>query len=424
MASQPTTPSGWKVYGSSFPYIPDQSSSVHISPNYPQDWWHKYVNRGIYVDRGDLEELPAAEDGEIRVIFADVVDLTNLFHDLPMDGPFGRLVHGVICARVLTSTDQILWPIETNSWSSYAKSVVICAEEFDHPVTLHWKDIAPTGNEGELTLNNDNFGKHSQGKMIGVRIEWTKENPKGSITYLANYDELRQLPEFGKSIYQSEFRACLTTQLRVAQVQLWQNPSMAADLAAYIVKVTNDSPQDRNMNTLAMSIRQYAVAQAITGNAVSYAPLLKISPYVKVLNEGLEAASGFETQYHRFQDRARSLQDKVDIWTAMAEQAQSAVDLQSGLTVDARKKYDEADRTVDLSMSKFKAQKTVVEALMSQFETQVEGKQTLIQNEIDDDEGNLKELESEKARLEASKASCSKSAAQGVSPFPLSLGSH
>lgn len=142
-----------------------------------------------------------------------------------------------------------------------------------------------------------------------------------------------------------EYQAHLQTQLRIASSLFWQNTSIAVSICSHVATVTASMTQFPLVNAQAVALGQQLAAQAMTGPDTSYAPVLVIDEYMETMEKALDAASAFETQYNRFQDKEQTTQDQVAVWEVMLQQEINEKNMRVGIRDAAHDRYNDASKT-------------------------------------------------------------------------------
>ncbi|KAL4863273.1 hypothetical protein BDV12DRAFT_202238 [Aspergillus spectabilis] len=361
---QPHSPSEWRDYARSLAGIPGQS-------NFSADgshWYgelvtcYRYATRGIYLKPADWEttEKPYGKACDER---PGILNEGALF----------------IFARVITCS----FPLDLLISDGYAqRHVVFNTSALDQRVSLWWyAGPADQPTVRRITLND--FVKDGTGVDLCYQI-----SPSPTIddsgyydateVPLTKLDSFNNLPdrthlEVPDSVFAvSELRAHLHTQLRIAEVLFWTNPSMSASVASWIELATRNNSEDSDIHLQAANICQQICAQGLTGQSASHAPVLDIQPYMSTLGLGITAASDFEREYERFQDRTVSLEQQLSAWQTMQDKAENSIEMHSILTEGALGKYNNATKIVQYSMDQFKADKDTLEEKRAAFKKGIE----------------------------------------------------
>ncbi|KAB8260354.1 hypothetical protein BDV32DRAFT_158790 [Aspergillus pseudonomiae] len=139
-----------------------------------------------------------------------------------------------------------------------------------------------------------------------------------------------------------DLQSSLETQLLIALVLLWRNPSIATSICSYVASVTFDLALNfyAQINTQAVALGQQLVAQAMMGQDIS--PALKIDQYMSTVRDALDAVTTFEEQYQRFQDNKCNVDGLKLAWEALLQHAQTQLNKDITLRKVAWDKYQNA----------------------------------------------------------------------------------
>ncbi|GAB1210833.1 hypothetical protein APSETT445_009631 [Aspergillus pseudonomiae] len=139
-----------------------------------------------------------------------------------------------------------------------------------------------------------------------------------------------------------DLQSSLETQLLIALVLLWRNPSIATSICSYVASVTSDLALNfyAQINTQAVALGQQLVAQAMMGQDIS--PALKIDQYMSTVRDALDAVTTFEEQYQRFQDNKCNVDGLKLAWEALLQHAQTQLNKDITLRKVAWDKYQDA----------------------------------------------------------------------------------
>lgn len=168
---------------------------------------------------------------------------------------------------------------------------------------------------------------------VGLTISF--ENGKLEYEYEKRYRESRS----------DELKASLNTQLRIALVQFWRNMSIAISLCSYVANMTKDQRYFSLLNTQAVALGQQLAGQALAGPDMSYAPVLVLDRYKESTQQALNAATAFQAQFERFQDKKQTAENQKMAWDAMLAQAKNESNMRVNLRNMALEKYNYARET-------------------------------------------------------------------------------
>src|SRR5690606_19850777 len=139
---------------------------------------------------------------------------------------------------------------------------------------------------------------------IGVRVRLS--DGKLSVTYIQKYEPVETtVPEVLKMA---------KTQLRMATIFCWTNPSLAQDLASHVARVTFNSAAAVTQNMQAVALSRQMRAEAIAGPNMSFAPVLSLASYQNTLSGAIAVCRAFENGFDRFSDRKAAIQDQIAAW--------------------------------------------------------------------------------------------------------------
>lgn len=243
-------------------------------------------------------------------------------------------------ARVLTADA----PVNIVFPSSASGAISIYAAVLDQPVTVSTADQSVTIDLGPESANAGVALSFSKGKL---ECEYWKK---------------------GRVIKSSSLKSSLETQLRIALVQFWINSSIAISLCSWIAKMTANEEFYGLLNTQAVALGQQLAGQAISGPNMSYAPVLVHGRYKESMQQALAAATAFEHQFERFQDKKESLEKQIQAWDNMISQIKNVKSLRANLKKMASDKYDSASETVKACEKEFEADNAELKSLQKQFD--------------------------------------------------------
>ncbi|KAL4866747.1 hypothetical protein BDV12DRAFT_172387 [Aspergillus spectabilis] len=372
----PSSPEEWKEYAQSLADIPGQSILSTVLHEGDPDNVVSYTLRGIYVNLADVDNKPGETGYEgyrladQKYIFADVIDVSDVMADIPINF-YETRVHGftfgkaIICARVITCSR----PIDLNMC---AGNVLVLSGSFlDNPVNLVWTTSEKKDPKYRKSVSLTSTMK-PRGAGFGVCLRFTIPTGQDfNDAEIIPISDPSALPEFD-DVARSAYRRHLQTELRVAKALSWSNQSMALSVASWIENATHNDDTGSDLYLEAVNLRQQVAADTLTGSGVSYAPVLNVQTYMSTLKLGVSAASDFEEQFHRFQDRELSLQDQLDAWQTIGEQAQNAIAMHQNLATGALQKYKDASNVDQAALKQFKADKANLEEKRAAFEAGIE----------------------------------------------------
>ncbi|EHK19966.1 uncharacterized protein TRIVIDRAFT_155454 [Trichoderma virens Gv29-8] len=234
-----------------------------------------------------------------------------------------------IVARVLTAAKPVTLCVPSGDASTSA--IAIYARILDQPISVCMGNSEPV----ELDLGADT-------EYVGAAV--ALENGKVVVEYLTTYPDDSH----------AELQESLETELRIALVQFWINTSIAISICSYVASITADQSSYSMLNTQAVALGQQLAGQVIAGQNMTYAPVLVLSTYEDTMKLALAAASAYEIQYDRFQDKASSLEVQIEAWKTMLSQATDNETMQGNLRDSAYQKYQDAAKTADSCNQQFK----------------------------------------------------------------------
>ncbi|KAG8423082.1 hypothetical protein J3458_000002 [Metarhizium acridum] len=287
--------------------------------------------RGVYLDSTAL--LPSM----LRLnVFTDIFALTK--HENVVSPHKNGTIQ--ITARVLTADAPVTIVIPSDA----SGAISIYAAILDQPVTIL---------NGSDNLELD-LGPESE--YIGVTIGFSSGEME--------HDYEKKYP----STSSDDLKASLNTQLRIALVQFWKNMSVAVSLSSYVATMTTNQEYFNLLNTQAVAVGQQLAGQAIAGPDMSYAPVLVLDRYKESTQQALNAATAFEAQFERFQDKKESLEVHKQAWDTMLAQARNENSMRVNLRNMALDKYKSARQTAVSCEAQFKEDDFALEILRIRFE--------------------------------------------------------
>ncbi|PHH90287.1 hypothetical protein CDD83_4088 [Cordyceps sp. RAO-2017] len=328
LGPQPNSPEEWKAYATS-------KEVADIPLREAEDVNHDSkiaMLRGVY-----LEASKALMPSLLRLnIFSDVLAFTQ------QETILSPYKNGIvqIMTRVLTAAAPVNIVIPQNA----SGAMSIYASIVDQPITVSTGSDSLTLDLGTKTDN------------VGVALGFTD----GKLEY-----EYEKKYPASKS---EELRASLSTQLRIALVQFWKRASIAISLCSYVAMLTAGQEGLSLLNTQAVALGQQLAGQAMAGPNMSYAPVLVLDRYKESTQYALNAATAFELQYERFQDKKESVEGQIQAWETMLAQASNEKQMRVNLRNTALDKYKSAAETAKSCSSQFEDDNFNLELLRIRFE--------------------------------------------------------
>ncbi|KAL7934087.1 hypothetical protein V8C35DRAFT_327538 [Trichoderma chlorosporum] len=317
IAPQPNNPTDWQKYANSEVVcaIPLQSSdNVNKSSKIA-------IHRGVFLDASTV-----LDSGMHNLsIYTDV--LAFMTEDITINPAKNGTVN--IVARVLTSVKPVTLRIPSGDAATSAISIY--ARVLDQPISVCMGDSSPVFLA--LGADTDNVGA-----VVAV------ENGEMIVDYLQKYPDDNH----------AELQASLETELRIALVEFWINSSISISICSYVAGITAEQQSYSMLNTQAVALGQQLAGQVMAGQDMTYAPVLVLATYENTMQLALKAASAFETQYNRFQDKADDLEEQKEAWNTMLCQAKDNQDMQSSLRDLAYQKYQDAAKTANSCDQQFR----------------------------------------------------------------------
>ncbi|KHN97469.1 uncharacterized protein MAM_04484 [Metarhizium album ARSEF 1941] len=325
---QPSSPAEWKAYGLS----KDVASIPLREAENVNENAKIAMLRGVY-----LEASAALLPSMLRLnVFTDVLALTG------RQTVISPHKNGVIqvTARVVTADAPATLAIPSDA----SGAISIYAAILDQPVTV------TTGSESlELDLGPES-------EYAGVSIAF--DNGKMDHEYEKKYPRSTS----------DDLKASLNTQLRISLVQFWKNTSIAVSLCSYVAAMTTDQGSFSLLNTQAVAIGQQLAGQVAAGPDMSYAPALVLDRYKESTQQALNAATAFETQFERFQDKKESVEIHKQAWDTMLAQARNENAMRVNLRNLALEKYKSTRETAVSCQTQFEDNNFALEILRIRFE--------------------------------------------------------
>ncbi|OGM44022.1 hypothetical protein ABOM_007788 [Aspergillus bombycis] len=289
--SEPKSPAEWLKYA--------QSGVVTSIPFRQEQTTNSISERDIYLDASKIMIPPS----QLWYAYTDIFAFTQPEITISPEA-YGSMQ---IIARVLTAdtpTNLKVVP-DTICW------IYIYASVLDQPLSV---SLGPaTGNVGvKLIVSPDH-----------IDLEYQD-------VYIRAVDE--------------DLQSSLDTQLRIALVLFWRNPSIAIAICSYVASVTSDIALSfyAQINAQAVALGQQLVAQAMMGPDICPAPVLKIDRYMSTVRDALDAVTAFEEQYQRFQDNECNVGNWKLAWKALLQHAQTQLRKDVTLRKVAWEKYRDA----------------------------------------------------------------------------------
>ncbi|KAK5994343.1 hypothetical protein PT974_04817 [Cladobotryum mycophilum] len=170
----------------------------------------------------------------------------------------------------------------------------------------------------------------------------------------------------------AELQASLETELRIALAQFWENSSIAISICAHVAAITANQKIYSMLNTQAVALGQQLAGRVMAGQDMTHAPVLVLDTYKETMQLALDAASAFQDQYDRFQDKAESLEVQIQAWKTMLSQAIANQKMQGILCDSAYQKYQDAAKTAASCDQQFRYDNDDVQSAGLAFEAGVE----------------------------------------------------
>ncbi|KAL1694312.1 hypothetical protein GGG16DRAFT_47593 [Schizophyllum commune] len=336
--SLPSSPQGWHQWATSsslskIPATAIQDTSATSS-----------VTRDVYVDISHLQTSGV----DFTYVYTDILALSPA---PTVQMPLPVLASITLFSRVVTSEAPV--NLQLTTASDDAAQVVIWATYVDQPITVS------LGNGSPQSLN---LGVASGN--VGVSLTATK----GALTveYYKSYFVQDVAPD-------GDLTKMLATQLRIASVFFWTQPSVAALLALHVVRTTVNAHGDTALlNIQASAILQQIRAAQLAGPGTSHAPVLKLDYYKNSMVTILTAGAAFQAQYDRFTDNKATVDDQLKAWDSMLVQAQSTVAMQQQLALDAKAKWDSAQQILITAQNDMRVHQWTLDSKASAFRAGVE----------------------------------------------------
>ncbi|APA12273.1 hypothetical protein SS1G_10715 [Sclerotinia sclerotiorum 1980 UF-70] len=334
----PNSPAGWKHYSEShsLPTLPQRTNLVAKDS--------KYVLRDIYVD---APAAIATSTSSFTNIYADVLAFPtpNTTITIPQDG-----VVNLVCRTVTASGPLTL----TLDHATTDESVfMIYGSTFDQPISYKLNSSTTPAITLDLSPSSGN---------LGAQIDII--NGEATLTYLDRYVDL--------SMSDVEFKNCLVTQLRIASILFWIQPSLALALTSHVARATDSSEAGALLNLQAHALGQQITASVLTGPNMNYAPVLTLSLYKQVLDGAIATTSAFETQYNRFSDKGTAIADQKIAWKAMLDQTVDSIALQQTLVNNALARWNSATAILNSAEATLRAHQILLQKRQWQFHAGIE----------------------------------------------------
>ncbi|PNP49637.1 hypothetical protein THARTR1_09648 [Trichoderma harzianum] len=312
IAPQPNNPTDWQSYA-----ISEAVAAIPL----------REANNKLAVHRGIFLDASVALDAGMHNlnVYTDV--LAFMTEDITINPAKYGTVN--IVARVLTAAKPVT--LRVPSGDAATNAISIYARILDQPVSVSMGDSEPV--LLDLGADTDNVG-------VAVAVD----DGEMVVTYLKEYPYDRH----------PELQASLETELRVALVQFWVNSSIAISICSYVAVITAGQKSFTMLNTQAVALGQQLAGRVMAGQNMTYAPVLVLGTYEDTMQLALSAASSFETQYDRFQDKAASLETQIEAWKTMLSEATDNQTMQGNLRDSAYQKYQDAAKTADTCDQQFR----------------------------------------------------------------------
>ncbi|KAL4997553.1 hypothetical protein BDV10DRAFT_186144 [Aspergillus recurvatus] len=300
LAPQPSSPAEWEEYAKS-----DLITRIPLKQDQKTEGTKTSILRDVFLNDHTITDLPASS----FYLYCDILAFTKSTVTIAPDD-FGLVQ---IIARVLTADK----PTNLNFVAPAGGcQVYIYASILDQPVTVSVDNSSP------VSLD---LGAGSQATGVLLRIQPGRViDPEYQTTYVPVED--------------LDLRESLETQMRIALAFFWQNPSIAISLSG----------------TPAISARH-------DGTDTSYAPVLKMDSYRPAVDDTLAAVKGMEEQYQLFLQEKDNVDQQIDIWKAMLQQAESQRAKLAYLAAAAWDKYEGAASVVATCQNQMVADNEAIE---------------------------------------------------------------
>lgn len=334
---QPNNPTDWQKYATSeaVAAIPlrdaDNMNDSSVSNCHTSDIsfeilrltcsQRQAIHRGVFLDAS-----VALDPGMHSLnVYTDV--LAFMTEDITIDPAKYGTVN--IVARVLTAAKPVT--LRVPSGDAATSAISIYARVLDQPISVCTGDSEPVALD--LGADTENVGAAVAFDNGNIIVEYLKKYP---------YDS------------HPELQASLETELRIALVQFWINSSIAISICSYVAVITAGQKSYTMLNTQAVALGQQLAGRVMAGQNMTYAPVLVLDTYEKTMQLALTAASAFEAQYDRFQDKATSLEAQIEAWKTMLSEATDNQTMQGSLRDSAYQKYQDAAKTADSCDQQFR----------------------------------------------------------------------
>lgn len=272
--------------------------------------------------------------------YADVLALDQTTIIAPNDN--GTIL---IVSRVLTSNGPVTLTVPRGLTTTCVVSIYTSV--INQPIT-----VATGDNTRRIALDQIGTGKVNAGVIVvfspnGLQVEYQRYYP---------------------STTSKELQASLNTQLQVGLVQFWRNSSIAISLCSHVARISTRQQAYALINTQARALGQQLAGQAMAGKNMSYAPVLVLSRYKETTQAALNAATAFEQQFERFQDKAQSLDVHMQAWNVMLSQAINEYNMRINMRNLALEKYESSVRTATSCFQQFDNDVFALESLRIAFQ--------------------------------------------------------
>ncbi|KAK8903975.1 hypothetical protein QC760_007413 [Botrytis cinerea] len=329
---QPNSPSGWQAFANE-----QAVASIPLQAARDVNQTSRIATfRGVFLDSSKV--LPHSMS---RVnVYTDVLVLDQTTIIAPNDN--GTIL---IVSRVLTSNGPVTLTVPRGLTTTCVISIYTSV--INQQIT-----VATGDNTRRVVLDQIGTGKANAGVIVvfsqsGLQVEYQKFYP---------------------STTSKELQASLNTQLQIGLIQFWRNNSIAISLCSHVARISTRQRAYALINTQARALGQQLAGQAMAGKDMSYAPVLVLSRYKETTQVALNAATAFEQQFERFQDKAQSLDVHMQAWNVMLSQAINEYNMRVNMRNLALEKYESSVRTVTGCFQQFDNDVFALEFLRIAFE--------------------------------------------------------
>ncbi|KKO97277.1 hypothetical protein THAR02_10619 [Trichoderma harzianum] len=317
IALQPNNPTDWEKYATS-----DAVTAIPLrNGDNVNDRLKLAIHRGVFLDAS-----AALDPGMHNLsVYTDV--LAFITEDITINPVKYGTVN--IVARVLTAAMPVT--LRVPSGDAATSSISIYARVLDQSISVSMSGSKPVALD--LGVGTDKVGAAVSFDNGDVVVEYLKKYP---------YDN------------HPELQASLETELRIALVQFWINSSIAISICSYVAVITAGRKSYTMLNTQAVALGQQLTSRIMAGQNMTYAPVLVLDTYKDAMELALTAASAFETQYDRFQDKTTSLKEQIEAWKTMLAKATDSQTMQGKLRDSAYQKYQDTAKAANSCDQQFR----------------------------------------------------------------------